>query len=81
VSAFFLGFANCLHGSQYFMVWPVMLVVLLEMMVSSQLFYSCQLSCLDRSVVVSQEVLVVVVSGDFLVTISFHSCVLVLSAV
>lgn len=31
--------------------------------------------------VVSQEVLVVVVSGDLLVAISFHSCVLVLSAV
>lgn len=49
------------------------------MMASSQLFYSCQLSCLDQSVVVSQEVLVVVVSGDFLVASSFRSCVLVVS--
>lgn len=48
---------------------------------SSQLFYSCQLSCLDRSVVVSQEVMMVVIGGDFLVASSFRSCVLVLSAV
>ena len=49
---------------------------------SSQLFYSsCQLSCLDRSVVVSQEVLMVVVSGDFFVASNSRSCVLVLSAV
>jgi hypothetical protein len=51
------------------------------MMVSSQLFYSsCQLSCLDRSVVVSQEVLMVVVGGDFFVASDSRSCVLVLSA-
>jgi len=50
--------------------------------VSSQLFYSsCQLSCLDRSVVVSQEVLIVVGAGDFFVASNSRSCVLVLSAV
>lgn len=56
-------------------------MVLSEMMASFQLFYSSQFSCLHRSVVVSQEVLVVVVSGDLLVASSFRSCVLVLSAV